>query len=1717
MIGTGAGIAGQRLAAEEVAFSLLTVVTERGRRRSPLSAYFWPLVDFVLDYLQLLNLTIKAGVGWDPRVVSWIEFVGDLFSTSMFGSVDGQVWALIVFWTVLALHLAQAALTLLVLFTFRSPSFRVSSVKALKRIAKLLATAIYIFWLRLFLAQAACHGRACPSVAQYASPSAVPYAVLSLLFLILGVPYALTIAGLLSDTSPLSNALDAKPRALYNIMYTAARTVLVFLSVLLPANLGAQKAVLALSAAGLCVYVVASQPFYLPWVNHMRAYALSTVLLFVASNAILERSFAPGSESAASLATSIVLILLCFVGGLAASYASRERFQRLCRRCEREALSMLSPPTPNSRTAASYPSFSVGPAQAEKMLFLLESEVEVCTRRLRARMDEESLAMAELLYQRGCQQFADSPYVHLCYASFLLSYRPGRAQARPPPNPRTPRAGSDPRRGAARRAPPAQAAAGRIKNATAREPPIDLRFWIFQMRRQVASGGAAQDSMSFVRSLELVQVAEQARSAANQALAHIKIFWRFLARKCSKHSRYAGGAGEALSERDLQALATRLQQIRQSSREAQESFEAALAKFPDQPELYRSYAVFLRDVANRPAIANAFFAYADELEDSPSVAAEEGRLGASPRAPALSHAGPPRPSGLPPPESHHGSPHPLAETEPGTGPGRVESTSSPEGGEAILILQEHRRRRLAVLKRNEDADSKSSARRNLRIGVRLALLVLCLLVAARLVVVARLGDALSVSTARMRVLGRQPLLSLEALHGARSAALLEAAGRPPGEWRAAAAAARTAAGEFLANHIALVYGEQKPGSAPAVGFEGSMPSAIPATSDPVLQELALQPTVPSMLLLRRLQGAGPAPEGSVSGDGYVWSLSAASLLESGLSFAGHVAGLSFGTGAAPGLDADFRAAFDNGALSAPTGLSHLLDAHHGSVAGVSGGCLFALEALSYLMALNLLFLALFVFSPAIRYVQAQRRGIGALVASIPSSAIATVASFYVAKPYIGESSEGDGGSEEEEGPAPGPAADPDESGAEAGAPPLSKDAPDAPADGGERAATAHADSAGEASGAGRGAPPARGPHLSAGGPATAAAAGRSPSFAVKPSANASASTVGLGSLGSTLAADASGRGVGVLETPRRRSSVLGPTATRPGRGRQGTVSFSRNTSFKRGRRGVGTLAAAMGIVPGLPILSSAADADEADAIEEALAPRTHRAHPSQGHVSRAGRRPPRRTGRPAPLQRRRGGGGGGQGAHGPGHLPRSKSRVAGMGIASVADEAEAQAAALAGAAGAGAGRSAFGPRRAIALPGTPERVPLVALTSPSRRTHSIAWGGGSALGSAPPPAPEPAAAPSSGAGGPGAASKAPADKLTHFMRRYIAALVIIGAVLLASYLAASSVTGETLGVLSLLRAASLRASTAAELRLLSRELFLPDGYLLQPEEKAARLDSLLRNLTRLHSEIVRGPAAVNAFGYPGDPSLPASQGGALAQCLARELEGGAGCAPLFDGTEEGVQAGVAWALQHGRRLLDAVAGTRRRRRRPAARPAAYPNASSRAYAPYLAAYPPVRPASRASARPRSAPPRDGAAGRAAAAEAGGGGPIDGARFEALLHSLDVAAGALYRRGLDRARFLPIAEALFFVFSVCFGAGTWAAVFRPMSRQLDLESHQIDQITAMLPPEIVAMTPALGKLLARRGTAAPESRNPRAAPGADEQRSRPVRAYRTLSRSMSVDA
>eukprot|EP00741_Cyanophora_paradoxa_P023198 tig00021572_g22406.t1 len=610
---------------EDAFFGVLYTLCERAAKRKSMFKNFISvfLLQFI-DFLQLLGLSMTTGNTWSSDVVGWLQSITNVYASFM-NSHSGILEFF--FWLAASCVFIAMSLSVLVWYNFRTQRFMMLPVKILRVVVKIMLTAFYITIINFFMWGVRCGAKGNEENLQVCwSATHLIYLGVSVVALLLFVPYACLMALVYHDRKPLSRDIESRPHGRFDFLYLLVRTAMVLITALVPASqvaaINFTIFVLMLLAA---VFLITVQPFYRPRINAFRCALMTSAAVFALCSCVL--SFL---DEGTKLVASIASLLFSIAALPAGYYISLTYVRRVLRRhlnAESASSSRLAsvneaagacaedggeagPDTEGSTLGASSGgALNAGSSFARRVSkpaamdsddlndedfswrrlflrgyfsenkFLSEGEVEVATRFLRRDRSPAALERAEAIFKRGMAQFPESSYVRISYASYLIHFRKN-----------------------------APSGLLELKGAWSNKPRFDMRFALSSIRRdweQTNTGGAIGEELNFVGMLEFKRFYGEAQKHHKECLRQLKAFWRYLAKKSN------GNLGTGVVEDVPKKLAA----IYAEKRLATSAYENLVKKYPNSKVLLRAYGTFLEDVANEPEKATMQFQRADEIEE----------------------------------------------------------------------------------------------------------------------------------------------------------------------------------------------------------------------------------------------------------------------------------------------------------------------------------------------------------------------------------------------------------------------------------------------------------------------------------------------------------------------------------------------------------------------------------------------------------------------------------------------------------------------------------------------------------------------------------------------------------------------------------------------------------------------------------------------------------------------------------------------------------------------------------------------------------------------------------------------------------------------------------------------------------------------------------------------------------------------------------------------
>eukprot|EP00741_Cyanophora_paradoxa_P013217 tig00000178_g12767.t1 len=605
---------------EDAFFGVLYTLCERAAKRKSMFKNFISvfLLQFI-DFLQLLGLSMTTGDTWSSDVVGWLQAITNIY-TSFMNTHSGILEFF--FWLSASCVFIAISLSVLVWYNFRTQRFMMLPVKILRVVVKIMLTAFYITIINFFMWGVRCGEKGSEEnlLVCWSAPHLI-YLGVSIIALLLFVPYACLMALVYHDRKPLSRDIESRPHGRFDFLYLLIRTAMVLITALVPASqvaaINFTIFVLMLLAAAFLIVV---QPFYRPRINAFRCALMTSAAVFALCSCFL--SFL---DTGAKLVASVACLLLSIAALPAGYYISLMYVRKVLRRhinVEAPGPARLATvdEAGEERAAAGEAgadgagfeatgALNAGGSFARRVTkaalsesddlndedfswrrlflrgyfseskFLSEGEVEVATRFLRRDRSPEALERAEAIYKRGMAQFPDSSYVRICYASYLIHFRKN-----------------------------APSGLLELKGAWSTKPRFDMRFALSSIRRdweQMNTGGAIGEELNFVGMLEFKRFYGEAQKHHKECLRLLKAFWRYLAKKSN------GNLGTGVVEDVPKKLAG----IYAEKRLATSAYENLVKKYPNSKVLLRAYGTYLEDVGNEPEKAAVQFQRADEIEE----------------------------------------------------------------------------------------------------------------------------------------------------------------------------------------------------------------------------------------------------------------------------------------------------------------------------------------------------------------------------------------------------------------------------------------------------------------------------------------------------------------------------------------------------------------------------------------------------------------------------------------------------------------------------------------------------------------------------------------------------------------------------------------------------------------------------------------------------------------------------------------------------------------------------------------------------------------------------------------------------------------------------------------------------------------------------------------------------------------------------------------------
>eukprot|EP00741_Cyanophora_paradoxa_P002237 tig00000571_g2169.t1 len=450
---------------EEILFSIIFTMAGRSAASEPrgiVQKRVLPVLFAIADAFQLAGLVNRAG--WNADSINWLDL-----GVNLYPLIRRQIFSLSfasVFWTAAVIVALILGLTVLVGFTMRLQRFRPFPLRILRVLLKLVIQMLFISTLQIF-ASAYSLGLDPGDVGFRVAPpetAVIPwaaYAGIASVLLFLFVPYAATIALLLVDNNATSYSLDAMAHGRVRLFYLLVQVLLVFASRFLHNQPVLLNFFILLGAFAASFGFIWFQPYFSPAMNRLRSGLLGGVAFFAAASC----SLASREREQAGVATCAALIVgvLLFGALCAALCAVRYRLAMGAARATVAALlassgsgSVTSPRSSAARDRRRQLTF------AERWFnitggFFVEAPVELSTRfaweyvprglahpMIRSNSlvpgmlgdmpadapTSDTIAEAdparasraaevETIYRLGFDRYRESPYLHVCYASFL--------------------------------------------------------------------------------------------------------------------------------------------------------------------------------------------------------------------------------------------------------------------------------------------------------------------------------------------------------------------------------------------------------------------------------------------------------------------------------------------------------------------------------------------------------------------------------------------------------------------------------------------------------------------------------------------------------------------------------------------------------------------------------------------------------------------------------------------------------------------------------------------------------------------------------------------------------------------------------------------------------------------------------------------------------------------------------------------------------------------------------------------------------------------------------------------------------------------------------------------------------------------------------------------------------------------------------------------------
>eukprot|EP00741_Cyanophora_paradoxa_P023355 tig00000254_g22561.t1 len=633
--------------AEEITFVILFYLTDRtGKQPGVWIRVVLPYIFALYDFTQLMSLSLPPG--FPGTVTSWFYYPGN--AESMAANVE----PIVIFWLVVSLIGLLFALTAWVFYMSLSQSLRVTPIRFLRLLANFLVDAAFSELLTQILSQPfGCYiaaGRGAANVAAVSVENTVPsceafrslgvvYFAVSIVILLLFVPYCLLFALIFYDSAPVSAGVEARPHGRFTFLYVAVQAAMIFINLFLNNLTDLNNGINFVLLISLWLLLLTSVPYYSTFTSAFRGGLFLAAATFPITSLLIRNATDVDGPSARHWAVLTQLLLIpAFVGGAVAVYL-RVRFLTATQpnsaswkanrgQGRSGSYTLTSPSASLSMPMAHSPS-SVGGAA---VLAIADREqddhdaehdgrnIEVAsfagdfvrsartarrtvTRRLSsaaASLKEAAaprffavldacnllflvecqrnadLTAAEAIFREGMAAFPRSAYIRIAHALFIRHYKGDTATA---------------------------AQRMRIAAESCR-PALDLRYLVFEKQRMwenLTHGASVGQTLNSLSLLEFEQVFSTATAKHAEALKLTKHFWAGIARR--NNAKFLLNASHYIAR------------VSAAAKAASQAYDALLRKYKNSKMLLRAYADFVRSVLNDPEKAAALNVKADEIEE----------------------------------------------------------------------------------------------------------------------------------------------------------------------------------------------------------------------------------------------------------------------------------------------------------------------------------------------------------------------------------------------------------------------------------------------------------------------------------------------------------------------------------------------------------------------------------------------------------------------------------------------------------------------------------------------------------------------------------------------------------------------------------------------------------------------------------------------------------------------------------------------------------------------------------------------------------------------------------------------------------------------------------------------------------------------------------------------------------------------------------------------